>query len=256
MYHGGEIMNAETIKKASAVYFSLLKEKTIDETSVHFQDYFDPEVRQTVLLLADESGTFIIESPKRIHLVVQPTGSVFATNFTHMKEKHKQIETKKHFHLISIIIMSFLASIDLNQAAKIRTKREGISYYSLERQVNDLIMNWDSILKTNPTFGEDERIDMKDAVITWKYMEVDTDDYGVKKANRRTRIGLIASSMRLLETEGLVVILDRDDIPKVVPKLELFERIEYLYHDYDRYEMFKKLMTVEEDEEHAEDSSN
>ncbi|WP_394231887.1 DUF6063 family protein [Niallia oryzisoli] len=248
-------MNAETIKRASAVYFSLLKDKVIDENSEHFQTYFDPEVRQTVLLLADESGTYIIESPKRIQIVVQPTGSVFATNFTHMKEKHKQIETKKHFHLISVVIMSFLAAIDQNQAAKIRTKREGISYYTLERQVNDLIMNWDSILKTKPGMGEEVRIDMKDVVTTWKYMEVDTEDYGVKKANRRTRIGLIASAMKLLETEGLIVILDRDDIPKAVPKQELFERIEYLYHDYDRYEMFKKLMNTEEDG-HAENPSN
>lgn len=248
-------MNPESIKKASAVFFSLLKEKVIDENSEHFQTYFDPEVRQTVLLLADESGTFIIESPKRIHLVVQPTGSVFATNFTHMKEKHKGVETKKHFHLISVIIMSFLAAIDQNQAAKIRTKREGISYYALERQVNECIMNWDSILKNNPSFGEEERIDMKEVVTTWKYMEVDTDDYGMKKGNRRTRIGLIASAMRLLETEGLIVILDRDEIAKAIPKQELFERIEYLYHDYDRYEMFKKLMTIEEGE-HAEDPSN
>jgi len=252
---GGEAMNTETIKKASTVYFTLLKDKVIDENSEHFQTYFDPEVRQTVLLLADESGTYIIEAPKRIHLVVQPTGSVFATNFTHMKDKHRQVETKKHFHLMSIIIMSFLASIDRNQAAKVRTKREGISYYALERQVNDLMMNWDSLLKGNPRFGEEERIDMKEAVTTWKYMEVDTDDYRLKKGNRRTRIGLIASSMRLLETEGLIVILDRDDVPKVIPKNELFERIEYLYHDYDRYEMFKKLMTIEEDE-HAENSSN
>ncbi|WP_242021051.1 DUF6063 family protein [Cytobacillus oceanisediminis] len=249
------MMSAETIKKASAVYFTLLKEKVIDENSEHFQAYFDPDVRQTVLLLADESGTYIIESPKRIQLVVQPTGSVFATNFTHMKEKHKQIETKKHFHLISVVIMAFLASIDRNQAAKIRTKREGISYYALERRVNDLIMNWDAILKAKPAFGEEEKIDMKDVVTTWKYMEVDTDDYGAKKANRRTRIGLIASSMRLLETEGLIIILDRDDIPKVIPKQELFERIEYLYHDYDRYEMFKELMKTEEDE-HAENPSN
>ncbi|WP_318504038.1 DUF6063 family protein [Bacillus sp. T3] len=244
-------MNAETIKKASAIYFSLLKDKVIDEMSEHFQTYFDPEVRQTVLLLADESGTYIIESPKRIQLVVQPTGSVYATNFTHLKEKHKQVESKKHFHLMSMVIMSFLATIDRNQAAKIRTKREGISYYALERQVNDLIMNWDSILKTKPNFGDEERIDMKEMVTTWKYMEVDTDDYGIKKGNRRTRIGLIASSMRLLETEGLIVILDRDDIPKVIPKQELFERIEYLYHDYDRYELLKKLITPEEDE-HAE----
>lgn len=248
-------MSAETIKKASAVYFTLLKEKVIDENSEHFQTYFDPEVRQTVLLLADESGTYIIESAKRIQLVVQPTGSVFATNFTHMKDKHKQIETKKHFHLISVVIMSFLASIDRNQAAKIRSQREGISFYALERQVNELIMNWDTMLKTNPSFGEAEKIDMKEVVTTWKYMEVDTDDFGVKKANRRTRIGLITTAMRLLETEGLIVVLDRDEIPKAIPKQELFERIEYLYHDYDRYEMFKKLVTTEE-EEHAEDQSN
>jgi hypothetical protein len=248
-------MSAETIKKASAVYFTLLKEKVIDENSEHFQTYFDPEVRQTVLLLADESGTFIIEAPKRIHLVVHPTGSVFATNFTHLKDKHKQVETKKHFHLISIIIMSFLAAIDRNQAAKIRTKREGISFYALERQVNDLIVKWESILKVQPNFGEEERIDMKEVVTTWKYMEVDSDDFGLKKGNKRTRIGLIAGAMRLLETEGLIVILDRDDIAKVIPKNELFERIEYLYHDYDRYELFKKLMTSEEDE-HAENPSN
>ncbi|PWW26891.1 hypothetical protein DFO73_10955 [Cytobacillus oceanisediminis] len=248
-------MSAETIKKASAVYFTLLREKVIDENSEHFQAYFVPEVRQTVLLLADESGTYIIESPKRIQLVVQPTGSVFATNFTHMKEKHKQIETKKHFHLISVVIMAFLASIDRNQAAKIRTKREGISYYALERQVNDVIMNWDAILKAKPAFGEEEKIDMKDVVTTWKYMEVDTDDYGAKKANRRTRIGLIASAMRVLETEELIAILDRDDIPKAIPKQELFERIEYLYHDYDRYEMLKELMKNEEGE-HAENPSN
>lgn len=248
-------MNAETIKRASAVYFSLLKEKVIDDNSEHFQTYFDPEVRQTVLLLADESGTYIIESPKRIQLVVQPTGSVFATNFTHLKEKHRQIETKKHFHLISVVIMAFLATIDRNQAAKIRTQREGISFYALERQVNDLMVNWESNLKANPSFGEEERIDMKEVVITWKYLEVDTDDYGVKKGNRRTRIGLITSAMRLLETEGLIVILDRDEIPKAIPKQELFERIEYLYHDYDRYEMFKTLMTTKEDE-HAENPSN
>jgi hypothetical protein len=248
-------MNAEVIKKASAVYFSLLKEKVIDETSEHFQVYFEPEVRQTVLLLADESGTYIIEAPKRVHLVVQPTGSVFATNFTHMRDKHKQVETKKHFHLMSVVLMSFLASIDQNQAAKVRAKREGISYYSLERQVNDLIVNWENILKTNQDFGDKERIDMKDVVIMWKYMEVDRDDFGIKKANKRTRIGLIASSMRLLETEGLVVILDRDDIPKAIPKQELYERIEYLYHDYDRYELMKKLVSQEEDT-HAEDTQD
>ncbi len=255
MYTGGDRMNPEVIKKASAVYFSLLKEKVIDENSEHFQVYYEPEVRQTVLMLADESGTYIIESPKRIHLVVQPTGSVFATNFTHLKEKHKQVETKKHFHMISVIIMTFLAAIDRNQAARIRTRREGITFYALERQVNELMTAWTALLKEQPTFGDNQMIDMKEIVTTWTFMEVDHDEMGYKKANKRTRIGLIANAMRLLETEGLIIILDREDIPKALPKTELFERIEYLYHDYDRYELLKELMTVKERED-AEDSSN
>ncbi|MEH6943147.1 DUF6063 family protein [Bacillus sp. JJ722] len=248
-------MNAEIIKKASAVYFALLKNKVIDENSEHFQIYYEPDVRQTVLMLADESGTYIIESPKRIHLVVQPTGSVFATNFTHMKEKHRQVESKKHFHLISVIIMAFLAIIDRNQAAKIRTKREGVTFYALERQVNELVVNWVNILKEQPSFGTEQMLDMDEIVTTWMHMEVEVDETGFRKGNRRTRIGLITNAMRLLEVEGLIVILDREDIPKALPKTELFERIEYLYHDYDRYELLKELMTTKEDK-HAENPSN
>ena len=112
-------MNAEILKKASSVYFTLLKDKVIDETSEHFQSYYEPDVRQAVMMLADESGTFIIESPKRIHLVrAADRLLVFATNFTHMKDRHRHIENKKHFHLMSVIIMSFMAMIDKNQAAK------------------------------------------------------------------------------------------------------------------------------------------
>jgi len=248
-------MSAENIKKASAVYFTLLRDKVIDETSEHFQMYYEPEVRQTVLMLADESGTYIIESPKRIHLVVQPTGSVFATNFTHLRDKHKQVENKKHFYLLSVIMMAFIATVDHNQAAKIRTKREGVTFFALERKVNDLITSWALMLKENPHYGEEYMLDMNEIVTTWTYMEVDTDEWSSRKGNKRTRIGLIATAMRVLETEGLIVILDRDDIPKAVPKIELFERIEYLYHDYDRYEALKELMTKKEEED-AEDPSH
>ena len=248
-------MNAEILKKASSVYFTLLKDKVIDETSEHFQSYYEPDVRQAVMMLADESGTFIIESPKRIHLVVQPTGSVFATNFTHMKDRHRHIENKKHFHLMSVIIMSFMAMIDKNQAAKIRTKREGITFYALERHVNELMSKWASMLKEDPSIAHDQMIDMQEIVTTWTHMEVDTDEFSVRKGNRRTRIGVIAGAMKLLETEGLIIVLDREDIPKALPKTEIFERIEYLYHDYDRYEQMKQLVASEE-EEYAEDPSN
>lgn len=248
-------MNAEIVKKAASVYFSLLKDKVIDENTEQFQTYFEPEVRQAVQMLADESGTYIIETPKRIHLVVQSAGSVFATNFTHLKEKHRQVETKKQFNLISVIIMSFLAAIDRNQASKIRAQREGITFYTIERQVNDLIMTWKNQLKENPSYGEEHRIDMHEIVTSWVHMEVENEESLYRKANKRTRIGFITNAMRLLETEGLIVILDRDDIPKAMPKIELFERIEYLYHDYDRYEEWKKMMQPKEEQD-AENPSN
>ena len=148
-----------------------------------------------------------------------------------------------------------MSMIDKNQAARIRTKREGITYYALERHVNELITNWNRLLKENPSFGEEQAIDMQEIVTTWNHMFVELDDYSPKKGNKRTRIGLITAAMRMLETEGLIVVLDKDDIPKAVPKTELFERIEFLYHDYDRYEQMKELMRTEE-KEHAEDPSH
>ena len=63
-------------------------------------------------------------------------------------------------------------------------------------------MNWDSLLKGNPSFGEVERIDVKEIVTMWKYMEVDSDDFGIKKANRRTRIGLITTACGYWKQKG------------------------------------------------------
>ena len=61
-------MNSETIKKASAIYFSLLKEKVIDESSEHFQSYFEPDVRQTVLLLKHQNGFIWLSSQQALFL--------------------------------------------------------------------------------------------------------------------------------------------------------------------------------------------
>lgn len=239
-------MNFETTQKASHVFFTLLKERIIDEQHECFDLYHESNVRETVLLLADQSKTQIIESPKRIHLVTKASDSLFATNFTHFKEKYKEVENKKTFHLISIILMSFLAQIDHNQASRIRSQNEGITYYALERSISDLMAKWETILIEDEEYGKERKIDMRNSFVTWTNMEVDIESKSVKRATKKTRIGLIAMAMKLLEDEKLLVVLDKDSIPKAFPKTELFERIDYLYHDYERYEEMKQWLEMEE----------
>ncbi|WP_050614595.1 DUF6063 family protein [Bacillus testis] len=239
-------MEMEAVKRASSIYFALLKNKVIEDTDEMYEHYFEPTTRQLVGVMADESGTQIIETTKRLHLVTSSTGSLFATNFTHLKDKHKNIENKKYFHLVSIIIMAFLSIVDRNRATRIGTEREGISFYALERGVHDLMQKWGVLLKDHPDYGLEKRVDMKEAYDTWMNMEVaDYQQFDYKKGNRRSRLGLIKNAMSLLEGEGLVIILDRHDLPKAMPKSELFERIEYLYHDDARYEEMKLLMQTE-----------
>jgi hypothetical protein len=66
---------------------------------------------------------------------------------------------------------------------------------------------------------------------------------GSKRGNRRTRIGFIAASVKLLSDEGLVFVADFDVVPKIFPKPELFERLEHVYYQYDRFLEMKAFMT-------------
>jgi len=240
-------MSSEAFKKAAEIYFTLLKEKSICDYHEYIAVFYEPDVRDAVLILADQSKTQIIEAPKRIQLVTKSNGSVFATNFSHLKEKHKEIENKKFFHLMSIISMSFLYMISKNEATKIQSKREGVTFYAIERSVNDLITHWENMLKEEPAFGTDKMIDTHHIVETWVNMEVENQDKtGVKRGNKRTRIGLIITAMKMLEDEKLIVVLDKDSIPKAFPKNELFERMEHLYHDQERFQEIKSLLESEE----------
>lgn len=240
-------MDFETMKKASSAYFALLKHKVIDDEHECFSLFQDSEVREGVLMLADQSGTQVLEAHKRIHLVVKPTGSLFATNLTQLKDKYKDIETRKHFHLISTILMVFLAQLDRNQTTKLRFQREGMTYYALEKSVTELVNQWETLLEENQEASKERKLDMHSVITLWTNMELDIESSkGYKRGNKRTRIGSIATALKILEDEKLVVILDKDAVPKIFPKSELYERIEYLYHDYDRYQELKSIMQMEE----------
>ncbi|MBB3113410.1 hypothetical protein FHS18_005522 [Paenibacillus phyllosphaerae] len=234
-------MDYEAVKRASGIYFNLLQKRVVEKSDELYSLYFQAEVREAVKLLASESGTQVIETSARIHLVTRASGSVFATHFTHLKSRHKEVENKKYFYCISIILMVYLAEIDRNQAAKIRSFREGHTFFAIERLVSVLVDRWTDILKADGAAVERRSgIAIREMVELWR--NADPDPSASSRPNRRTRLGLIRSGFKLLEEEGLVHILDRDELPKVFPRQELVDRLEYLYGDSDRYAEVKALM--------------
>lgn len=233
-------MNVETMKTASNIFFTLLDQKVLTDDDERFKQFFEPEIRSAVLVMADESKTQIIETQTKLHLVTKPDGSVFATHFSHLKSKYPDVENKKKFNLISIIIMTYLAEIDQSVASKWKRKREGITYYVIEQQVSKLIQQWEQKLIENPEFSKEKGIAMNDIISLWHNLE--TYDERDLRPNRRTRIGIIMTAMKLLKDEGLVHITEMEDIHHVYPKDELFERVESLYQNQGRYQEVKQLI--------------
>ncbi|MGP4073278.1 DUF6063 family protein [Piscibacillus sp. B03] len=233
-------MDVETMKIASNIFFTLLDQKVLTDEDERFKQYSEPDVRSAVNVMADESKTYIIETQTKLHLVTKPDGSVFATHFSHLKSKYPDVENKKKFNLISMIIMTYLAEIDQSVASKWKRKREGITYYVIEQQVSKLIQQWEQTLNENPEFSKEKGIAMNEIITLWHNLE--TLDERDQRPNRRTRIGIIMTAMKLLKDEGLVHITEMEDIHHIFPKDELFERVESYYQNQRRYQEVKQLI--------------
>lgn len=235
-------MSLEIVQKASEVYFDLLKHKVVEETSETFSRYYEDGVRNAVHLLARQSGTQVIETPKRLHLVARADGSVFATNLTHLKSKYADVKTRKYFYAISIILMVYLASIARNQAVKLKARREGVTYYAMERTVDSLVRKWETDLAPDERSG----LATGEMVTLWNGLEVDTDIATQTRPNIRTRIGLIRTAFKLLEEEGLIYVAN-EAVAHVYPRQELFDRIDFAYSDDDRYQEVISFLAREEE---------
>lgn len=213
----------------------------------YFDVYYEDNVRDIVRMIADQAQTRIVEAETRLHLVAKANGSVFATNFSHLKQRYKEIENKKYYHLIMIILMTYIAEIDRSKAIKLAVERDGMTYYSIIESVNRLINTWKDKLKADPEFAQDKGIAMKDIVDLWDHTEVTTEkDKLTGRANLKTQVGIVTTAMRLLEDEKLIYIADTENISKVFPRPELFERVEAIYHHQERYQEMKEFIEQEE----------
>ncbi|SDC66957.1 DUF6063 family protein [Shouchella lonarensis] len=247
-------MEIEIHRKGLNLFFELLRVKVVHDKDELFNDFQDERIKDYLNMIAAESGTRIIYSNNRVQIITKGKGSTFATNFTHLKTKFS-VENKDEFNLISIIIVTYLANVD-NEGG-LHQNNLGLTYYGLERAVYKLMENWRKKAREGEDKAEEVSIDMKKMVDLWFNLEVKNETK--KKTNRitkdkKSRIGLVAWAMSLLRDEGLIYITDQEGMPRAIPKYELFDRLEQVYHHQHRFQEVKEL--IEESEGVFNDAEN
>ncbi|WP_042458832.1 DUF6063 family protein [Neobacillus dielmonensis] len=238
-------ISTQQLQDAAKIFFQLLNRKMVLTNDPMMSPYFEEDgVRDALKVLAEESRTRIIQTADRIHLVARPEGSIFATSYTQFKKRYGEVETKKHFYLMNLIIFVFLAEIDIPSTSNLRWEHAGVSYYLLEKNMTQLLAEWDKENKdTEGKFSEAYGLAVNEMAELWGSMAVDSDTENEDErisSTRRTHIGLIHTAIRVLRDEGLVYIIE--DEKRVIPRIELYERLEEGYHQQARYEEMRDIV--------------
>lgn len=243
---------SEDVRLASELFFRLLNNRILPLTDTLGSEYVENnDIREIVNIMAEEAGLFVFSTMENLHLVSEKENSIFATNYTQMKEKYNKLLRKKHFHLANIIISVYLAEVDRESNFSFRIEDAAISYYKLEELVTETLDSWKK-RNEEENFSEDFAIAIDDIHHLWtvemSHSKVNKD--GTLSLSSNNRIGFINEALRPLEQENLIINLHSEF--KIIPKKELYERLDYLYHGGDRYrEMMELIKATRGDENNA-----
>lgn len=236
----------ENIQKASALFFTLLKESIITINEPLAEEYLNSsEIREIVNTMAGEANLRVFDTRENLHLIASGNGSIFANSYTQMKEKYKGLKNKKYFYLANIIICVFLSEIDKESNIRVRWEEEGISYTKLEDLVNSTINSWNSRQNEEESFSEEWGIALKEIDEVWN------KDYSPMKTSKTkgnidvvnttdNRFSFIYRALKPLSDQKLIYNNTKE--LKIIPKPELYERLDKIYHNQDRYKDFMDLI--------------
>lgn len=240
----------EDIRKASELFFHLLNNRILDISDIlASQFYEDDNIREIVKNMAEQGGMRIFGTRRNLHLVVEGEDSIFATTYTHMKTRYKKLYRKKHFYLANIIICIYLAEIDRTSNISFRIEDAAISYYKLEEIVSNTLESWKKRNETEDSFSEDFAIAIDEIHKLWtvemSHSKERKDGIGFS-LSAQTRLGFINEALKPLEQEDLIINLHREN--RIIPKDELYERLENLYHGGDRYNEIMEIIKYSKEE--------
>lgn len=243
----------EEIRKGSQVFFALLKNKILPSTDSIAQEYYNSvEVREIVKDMATEGGLRVFDTRENLHMVTSSYGSMFANSYTQMKDKYKALERKRYFYLANTIICIYLAEVDMESYIRIRWEEQGVSYAKLEDIVTKTLESWMKRQTENQEFAEDWGIALEQIYDLW------VNEFSLYKENqvsgkidvvntKGTRYSFIHEAIKPLADQGLVY--DNTRELKIIPRNELYERLDYLYHGQERYMQMKEMIRKTQEEE-------
>ena len=244
----------EDIRLSSELFFHLLNNRILANTDILATLYYDNnEIKEIVENMAEEAGLRIISTRENLHLVSKGEDSIFATNYTQMKEKYNKLERKKHFYLANVIICIYLAEIDRENDFSFRIEDSGISYYKLEEIISNTLDSWKKRNEEEESFSKDFAIAIEEIHHLWT-MEMSHSKEGADgtgfSTSSKTRLGFIHEALKPLDDEGLIIRLQREN--RIIPREELYERLNILYHGGDRYEEIIELIKTTKGEENGQ----
>ena len=243
---------SEDIRLASELFFHLLNNRILPLSDTLASQYNEKsEVREIVKTMADEAGLHVFGTRENLHLVSEKDNSIFATTYTQMKEKYTRLIRKKYFHLANIIISIYLAEIDRANNFSFRIEDASISYYKLEEIITETLASWKD-RNEDEDFSNDFAIAIDEIYRLWtiemSHSRPKKDGSGFS-LSAQTRLGFINEALKPLEHENLIINLPRES--RIIPKPELYERLDYLYHGGDRYKEIMDLIKRREEGENA-----
>jgi hypothetical protein len=236
----------EDIQKASALFFRLLKENIMSLRESLAEEYMNnSEIREIVNTMAIEADLRIFNTRENLHLVSTSNGSIFANSYTQMKQKYKDLKSKKYFYLANIIICVFLSEVDKENNIRVRWEEEGVSYAKLEDLVNSTISLWKNREGGEEGFSENWGIALNEIDEVWN------KDFSPMKnsktkgtidvvSTKGNRFSFIYTALKPLADQKLIY--NNINELRIIPKAELYERLDKIYHNQDRYKEFMALI--------------
>jgi hypothetical protein len=238
-------MSREKLKSATRIFFYLLNNSIANKSESIVRDYIeDNEIRNYVEIMVEEAGLSIISSHENLHLIVKADNSQFATSYTHMKSKYTDLKSKKYFHLANIIISIFISEIDKENISRIRWEEQGITYYKLIDIVSNTLKKWKEKNNQENDFSREWGIDVDEIYNLWHVeftdmKENDKGDISLRVAD--TKMSFIHKALKPLKDQRLIIDLENEY--RIIPKMELYERLDYNYHNRQRYKEIMKLIS-------------
>src|SRR5690554_3651263 len=161
-------ISLDSIQTGSNLFFKLLKENILPLEDNLAQEYLNnPDIREVVRTMAGEAGMLVFDTRKNIHLVTAAYNSIFASSYTQMKAKYRDLKLKKYFYLSNIIICVFLAEVDKESSLRVRWEEEGVSYARMEKMVSDTLESWKKRQQQEDTFSQDWGIALEEIYEIW-----------------------------------------------------------------------------------------